>query len=227
MRCPVGWRVGVCVAFVTTALASPARAAAPPADGSMEPPSTGGGLWGPRFPGQPWELALALDYSRAVGDGGGLEVDPYRLGLAFSAGYFWPGGLGLALVGDVYVGSTISQTYTPPLTEIELDLDAQSQLFDIGASVSYDQPLGPVLLRYALATYVGLMSWEMGNWPYPSVEAYSLPKGDAVVFSLDPGLSLLWPVGRFFMGARVHSRISFASELPSAFGGSLGMGVRF
>lgn len=216
----VGRRVRLGFLFMSAVVvASPAFGA--PAEAAS------GGLWGPRFPRRPWELAFALDYSRAPGDSGGIWIDPYRLGLVFSAGYFWPGGLGLALTGDVYAGSTIPQRYNPPLTELELDINAQSRLFDLGVSVSYDQPLGPVLLRYGLSTYVGFMSWELGNWPYQSVGPYSLPRGESVVFSVDPGLSVLWPIGRFFMSTRVHSRISFASELPNAFGGSLGMGVRF
>ena len=185
-----------------------------------------GGLWGPRFPGHPWELSLAFDYSRALKDSHGIQIDPYRLGLAFSAGYFWPGGLGLALVGDAYAGSALNQLYYPPLTSLELTIDAKSQLFDMGAQVSYDHPLGPVLLRYALSAYVGLMSWDFGNLPYVSLAGSSPPADNGVVLSLDPGLSVLWPIGTFFLSAKVHTRVSFSSDLPSAFGGALGIGVR-
>lgn len=235
---PVRGALFVLVCASQVFAASPAAATGSKNQASGESSSTGPagepkeekprtGLWGPRFAGRPWELQIALDYSRSIADVYGLEVDPYRLGLGLSAGYFWPGGFGLSLNGNFYTGSTISQIYDPPLTQATVDLNAKTQLFDFGLAASYDQPLGPILLRYSLGVSFGFMNWDFGPLPYTSIAGYSVPTGSAFVLSLDPGLAAIWPIGSFFAIARVHSRVSFSAELPNALGGTLGMGVRF
>jgi hypothetical protein len=186
-----------------------------------------GGLWGPRFGARHWEIGVGIDYARATGSVFGIELEPNTLGLSLAASYLFSGGLRLGIIGDVYKGKTVSQIYEPPLTAREIPLDAESQLADVGLLIGYDHPLGPVVLRYAVATNLGILSWDFGDVPADSIGAFTPMQGSEFVFNLDTSLGVVWPIHWFFVSTQVHYRLPISSYLAGSFGGGVGLGVQF
>jgi hypothetical protein len=172
-------------------------------------------------------VRLALDYSSPTTKVSDLALDPYGLGVNLSAGYSFLGGLGLGLSLDVYRGRSLSQTYYPPLSTLDIDMLAASQLSNVGLFVNYDQPLGPVILRYSFTAAIGILSWDFGNLPYLSLAGFTPMAGTTTAPNLDPGLGLVWPLGFFSASVLVHYRVPLSNRLPSGAGVSLGMGVHF
>ena len=156
----------------------------------------------------------------------GVDVNPLTWG--FGGSLTWTSSLGvwLGIQGSYFLGKTIEQT-KEPLAGFVVDVSAQARLISLGGAVGFDLSLGPVVLRNALELGASIETWDFNNAPFFSLGYYQEMKGTAASFYLAPGLGVLVPLGRFYLGPELRYRIEFTGRLPNALGGQLQSGWRF
>ncbi len=179
------------------------------------------------FGGRRWAVGATIGYYAPTTDMFGLKVDPFGPALGITTSYTTPSGIWFGLHGQYFQGKAISQVYEPPLTSLEIEMDAQTQLASVAAQVGFDQVLGPVVLRYALDLGVSFISWDLGDLPYLAIAGYQPMKGSGVGLHVAPGVGLLVPLGGFFVGAELRYRLEMGGLAPSSVGGNLHSGWRF
>lgn len=165
-------------------------------------------------------------YATALGDVGGLEIEPSGPGLGLRAAYTLPVGIWFGAYGEFYFGESISQVYAPPLSTITEALTADTHASYLGANVGYEQALGPVALRYLLGVGVTLLDWDLGAIPYDSLAGFSPMVGSSVSLHLEAGFGLVLPLGWLELGAEAFYRIDFGTQAPNVAGGRLVFGGR-
>ena len=221
-------QVEVPKSFGVTAPNSEATAEAP--GPSVVPPQ--------RHTGPPWETPygerrLALGVTEGYGwpttTIDDFELDPYRANFGLTLSYTFDLGVWLGVFGRYYTGGTVEQVYEPIYTPYRVPVAADSRMTALGASVGYDQKLGPIVLRYALDVGVSLLEWKFvtgGRIRFRKLAGFPSMQGSLTGFHIAPGLGLVWPIDWWFAGLEFRYRVEAAAQLPQGAETFLHAGVR-
>ncbi len=206
-----------------TTPATPTAAAHPPSDATPVSPSR---PWAPPHAGRRFSLVATATYAAALGDVWGLKLEPYQFGVGMRAAYTLPIGVWFGLYGEVFQGSTVQQTYHPPFTLIRQDVNAESRAAVFGASVGYDQQVGPVVLRYLAGLGATILAWDFGAIPYDTFAGFSPMNGSLVGMHFDMGAGVVLPLGPLELGLEAFYRMETSGQIPGGAGGRLVLGGR-
>lgn len=172
-----------------------------------------------------FELLASVAYGASTGRVAGLELEPYGATFGIEPGYIWGTGFRLGVYFDYGVGRAIEQ-HQQPRSGSGFNFTADTSSLITGLSLGYDLKLYFLVLRYTLDLGLSRMSWDLSGIPVGTLLGLTPEHGSDLGFHLAPGLSVLWPFGRFECGLGVEYLVQTADLIPAGILGKLLLGVR-
>lgn len=200
-----------------TAATTPATnpAVSPEAAAAAAPPPV-------KVPG--FNILLTLGYGKSTDEVYGLQLEPYAFGFGLDFGYTWAFGFRLGGYASYSPGRDITQKVTP-LGGVAVEVTSDTTSVSGGLSIGYDVPLYFLILRHTVNLGMSWMSWDFGERPWPPL-GLTAGETSTVGFNVVPGLTLLWPYGKFECGLGFDYFVQTNFKLPNAAVGKLVVGLK-
>jgi hypothetical protein len=165
--------------------------------------------------GRPWSAGLLVGWAfKTDRSTSGLGADPYGFGFGIRGGYTFDFKLYVGLFYMYYLGSSTNSSCGRSCTSINLTPSANYMQF--GAEVGYDVWAGPVIIRPSLEFGPALALTDVSGTSTSVTRAV-----------IAPGLTIVHPMGGFFIGGEGRANIVPSANGISALLVAVHAGLRF
>lgn len=216
--------------LLTCLVANAARAevvaSVEPEQSAAAPPDAPAHASGP-FGDRPFAVGVVVGYGKAIDVPAGVELEPLHWAFGLRFDYDFTFGLRLGAYGDYALGDAVTGEYQVlDLERARVTATVDSQLWNFGVSVGYDQAVGPVVIRYALDIGITYLTWDMGDTMVDHIYGYARTGGQ-VGPHMAPGLGVFAPLDRYYVGIEYRYWIQFGDLVPPGVMGFAHGGVRW